>query len=90
MEEKQAAPAPPNPPSIDSKFRLVLLAAHRAEQILRGARPKVEAGKKKAVRVAMEEIKNRMVEWGYGPPPPEPVAEEAKPEEEQPVAASVN
>lgn len=78
------------PPTIDSKFRLVLLAAHRAEQIMRGARPKVEAGKKKSVRVAMDEIAHQLVEWGYGPPPQEePPAEEAKTEEE-PVASSVH
>lgn len=78
------------PPTIDSKFRLVLLAAHRAEQIMRGARPKVDAGKKKSVRVAMDEISHQLVEWGYGPPPQEePPAEEAKSEEE-PVASSVH
>jgi DNA-directed RNA polymerase omega subunit len=78
------------PPTIDSKFRLVLLAAHRAEQIMRGARPKVEAGKKKSVRVAMDEISQHLVDWGYGPPPQEePPAEEAKSEEE-PVASGVH
>lgn len=78
------------PPTIDSKFRLVLLAAHRAEQIMRGARPKVEAGKKKSVRVAMDEISHQLVEWGYGPPPQEePPAEEARTEEE-PVASGVH
>jgi len=79
------------PPTIDSKFRLVLLAATRAEQIMRGARPKVEAGKKKSVRVAMDEISHQLVDWGYGPPPQEePPAEEAKSEEEQPVASGVH
>lgn len=79
------------PPVIDSKFRLVLLAANRAEQIMRGARPKVEAGKKKSVRVAMDEIRNDLVDWGYGPPPQEEEqpAEEAKSEEE-PVASGVH
>jgi DNA-directed RNA polymerase omega subunit len=78
------------PPTIDSKFRLVLLAAHRAEQIMRGARPKVEAGKKKSVRLAMDEISHQLVDWGYGPPPQEePPAEEAKSEEE-PVASGVH
>ena len=79
------------PPTIDSKFRLVLLAAHRAEQIMRGARPKVDAGKKKSVRVAMDEISHQLVDWGYGPPPQEePPVEEAKTEEEQPVASGVH
>jgi DNA-directed RNA polymerase omega subunit len=60
-------------PSIDSKFRRVLVAANRAEQLMRGARAKVEAGKRKPTRIAMEEIDHSLVEWGYGPPPqPEP------------------
>ena len=31
------------PNGVDSKFRLVLLIARRAEQLMRGARPKVES-----------------------------------------------
>lgn len=78
------------PPTVDSKFRLVLLAAHRAEQIMRGARPKVDAGKKKPVRISMDEIQHQLVDWGYGPPPAEEQpAEEAKSEEE-PVASGVH
>jgi DNA-directed RNA polymerase omega subunit len=66
-------------PAMDSKFRRVLVAANRAEQIMRGARPKVEAGKRKPTRVAMEEIDHSLVEWGYGPPPqPEPAEEQAE------------
>jgi DNA-directed RNA polymerase omega subunit len=53
----------------DSKFRFVLLASARAEQLVRGAQPKVDvvAGRK-PTRVAMEEIKHGLVEWGYGLP----------------------
>jgi len=66
-------------PAMDSKFRRVLVAANRAEQIMRGARPKVEAGKRKPTRVAMEEIDHSLVEWGYGPPPaPEPAEPQAE------------
>ena len=61
--------------TVDSKFRFVLVAAHRAEQLMRGARPKVEAGKRKPTRLAMEEVNHSLVDWGYGPPPPEPVQE---------------
>ena len=57
------------PEKIDSKFRFVLLAAERAEQMLRGARPKIDMGELKATRIAMQEISNDLVEWGYGPPP---------------------
>ena len=57
--------------TVDSKFRFVLVAAHRAEQLLRGARPKIEPGKRKPTRVAMDEVNRGLVDWGYGPPPQE-------------------
>jgi DNA-directed RNA polymerase omega subunit len=51
----------------DSKFRFVLLASARAEQLVRGAQPKAEAAiSRKPTRTAMEEIKQGLVEWGYG------------------------
>jgi len=53
----------------DSKFRYVLLAATRAEQLVRGARPKVEAENRRPALVAMEEFQRGMVPWAYGPPP---------------------
>jgi DNA-directed RNA polymerase omega subunit len=70
-------------PTMDSKFRRVLVAASRAEQIMRGARPKIEAGKRKPTRVALEEVDSSLVDWGYGPPPPKPEESEAAAEEEQ-------
>ena len=76
-------------PTMDSKFRRVLVAATRAEQIMRGARPKVEAGKRKPTRVALEEVDQSMVEWGYGPPPPKPEETEA-PVVEEPQPAEVH
>jgi DNA-directed RNA polymerase omega subunit len=57
------------PERIDSKFRFVLLAAGRAEQILRGAKPKDESLQGKPTRIAMQEIEGGMVEWDYGPAP---------------------
>jgi DNA-directed RNA polymerase omega subunit len=64
---------------VDSKFRFVLVAAQRAEQLMRGARPKVELGKVKSTRVAMAEVNGGMVDWNYGPAPePEPQAAEAE------------
>ena len=71
------------PTTMDSKFRRVLVAASRAEQIMRGARPKVEAGKRKPTRVALEEVDQSLIDWGYGPPPPKPQEAEAAAEEEQ-------
>ena len=53
----------------DSKFRFVLLASTRAEQLVRGARPKLEGSSRKSTRIAMEELKEGMIPWGYGAPP---------------------
>lgn len=50
----------------DSKFRFVLLASARAEQLVRGAHAKVEAPNRKPTRLAMEELRQGVVEWGYG------------------------
>lgn len=66
---------------VDSKFRFVLVAAQRAEQLMRGARPKVEAGKRKPTRVAMQEVDSNLIDWDYGPPPqPEPALAAEAPE----------
>ena len=60
------------PEKIDSKFRYVLLAAARAEQMMLGAQPKDEPGKRKMIRVAMDEVLEDRIQWDYGLPP-EPV-----------------
>ena len=60
------------PEKIDSKFRYVLLAATRAEQLMRGAPSKEEPGKRKDTRVAMDEVMEDKINWDYGLPP-EPV-----------------
>ena len=64
------------PDRIDSKFRFVLLAAERAEQMMIGAQAKVEMEGHKPSRVAMEEVSGDLIEWDYGP------AEEAESEPE--------
>ena len=55
--------------NIDSKFRLILIVAERAEQILNGARPKIPYASNKLARGAMEEVLEGLVDWHYGPPP---------------------
>lgn len=52
-------------PEIDSKYRMILLAAQRSKQIQRGANPRVTADTKKhkPTRIAMEEIKNKKVHF---------------------------
>jgi DNA-directed RNA polymerase subunit omega len=45
-------------PEIDSKYRLILVAAQRSKQLQRGARPRVEMDtqRHKPTRVALEEV----------------------------------
>jgi DNA-directed RNA polymerase omega subunit len=73
------------PERIDSKYRFVLLAANRAEQLIRGASPKEreEADASKLTRVAMMEVAEDRVAWDYGPAeePVEEVAVETETEE---------
>ena len=43
---------------IDSKYRLIILAAKRCKQLQRGARPRIDIdpSKHKATRIALEEV----------------------------------
>ena len=61
---------------MDSKFRFVLVAAQRAEQLMRGGRPRVDLKTTKLARLAMEEVMDEKVVWDYGPPPEPEVADE--------------
>ena len=70
------------PERIDSKFRYVLLAATRAEQLMLGAQSKL-AKPAKHTSAAMREVMQELVEWDYGPRP-EPVMPEPT-EDEMPV-----
>jgi DNA-directed RNA polymerase subunit omega len=47
-----------SPPEIDSKYRLIILAAKRSKQLQRGARPRIEIDplKHKPTRIALEEV----------------------------------
>lgn len=55
--------------TMDSKFRYVLLVAQRAEQIMRGARTKVELATDKPTTVAKAEFDRGLIDWDYGPAP---------------------
>ena len=50
-------------PGIDSRFRLVIVAAQRSKQLQRGARPRVEADAKRrrTTSIALEEVKLGLV-----------------------------
>src|SRR2546423_4466893 len=50
-------------PGIDSKFRLIVLAALRSKQLVRGALPRIEADlrRHKNTSIALEEVKRGLV-----------------------------
>jgi len=58
QEEVEEATEQPQSPEIDSKYRLIILAAQRSKQLQRGARPRIEIDptKHKPTRIALEEI----------------------------------
>ena len=47
-----------NGPEVDSKYRLIILAAKRSKQLQRGASPRIEIDpqKHKPTRIALEEV----------------------------------
>ena len=48
---------------VDSKYRLVLLAAKRSKQLQRGAKPRIYSSAKKTTRVALEEVRRGLVRY---------------------------
>lgn len=48
---------------IDSKYRLVVLAAKRSKQLQRGAKPRIFSSAKKTTRVAVEEVRRGLVQY---------------------------
>ena len=54
-----------NPPKIDSKYRMIILAAQRSKQLQRGAisRVEIDTRKNKPTRVALKEIANRKINF---------------------------
>jgi len=52
-------------PDIDSKYRMIILAAQRSKQLQRGANPRVDMDprKSKATRIAMRELEDGKVDF---------------------------
>jgi len=61
MPEKQKEPGWTT--EIDSKYRLVLLAARRSKQLQKGAKPRIQSLAKKMTRVALEEVQRGLVQY---------------------------
>ncbi len=72
------------PEKIDSKFRFVLLAARRAEQLIRGAQERMPRESPKFARHAMSEVQHDLVEWDYGEAPESPESASAEDGNAQP------
>jgi DNA-directed RNA polymerase omega subunit len=58
VEETEATAEETPAPEVDSKYRLIILAAKRSKQLQRGARPRIDidALKHKNTRIALEEV----------------------------------
>ena len=52
-------------PEIDSKYRLIIVAAKRSKQLQRGARPRIDIDplKHKPTRIALEEVQQGKVNF---------------------------
>jgi len=52
-------------PEIDSKYRLILIAAQRSKQLQKGAQPRIDVDprKTKSTRIALEEVRNKKIQF---------------------------
>ncbi|HEX8774970.1 MAG TPA: DNA-directed RNA polymerase subunit omega [Pyrinomonadaceae bacterium] len=52
-------------PEMDSKYRLIIVAAKRSKQLQRGARPRIDIDvqKHKPTRIALEEVRHGKVHF---------------------------
>jgi DNA-directed RNA polymerase subunit omega len=64
-EETKETTEETSAPEIDSKYRLIILAAKRSKQLQRGARPRIDLDtqKHKNTRIALEEVMSGRVNF---------------------------
>ena len=72
LEGEEEAEEIIDPPDIDSKYRMIILAAQRSKQLQRGAlsRVDIDTRKSKPTRVAMKELEQRKVNFEILEPTP--------------------
>ncbi|HEY0728884.1 MAG TPA: DNA-directed RNA polymerase subunit omega [Pyrinomonadaceae bacterium] len=60
-------------PEVDSKYRLIILAAKRSKQLQRGANPRIDIDpqKHKPTRIALEEVIRGRVHFDIKPQDPQ-------------------
>lgn len=61
--------------NIDSKYRFIILAAKRAKQLLKGAKPKIQGKSKNPIRIAQTEVRSGLIEYEIIPTHMEEVPE---------------
>ena len=68
----------PQSQEIDSKYRLIILAAKRSKQLQRGARPRIDidSTKHKPTRIALEEVVQGKIQFHIRADGDEDAAEE--------------
>jgi DNA-directed RNA polymerase omega subunit len=62
-----AAPSEEQWPGIDSRYRLIVVAALRSKQLVRGAHPRIDADplKRRNTSIALEEVKRGLVAFSH-------------------------
>jgi DNA-directed RNA polymerase omega subunit len=65
IEATQAEEKQGEVPEMDSKYRLIIVAAQRSKQLQRGARPRVDLDpqKHKPTRIALEEVERGKINF---------------------------
>ena len=78
VREEVIETAEPHAQEIDSKYRLIIIAAKRSKQLQRGARPRIEIDqtKHKPTRIALEEVVRGTVQFHLKPADGDEPAEE--------------
>jgi len=49
--------------NIDSKYRFIILAAKRAKQLLKGAKPKIQGKSRNPIRIAQAEVRKGLIDY---------------------------
>lgn len=64
-ENLNSAEEESNQPEMDSKYRLIIVAAKRSKQLQRGARPRIDIDpqKHKPTRIALEEVQQGKINF---------------------------
>lgn len=76
-EEIESGVQTADTPAVDSKYRLIILAAKRSKQLQRGAQPRIEIDpqKHKPTRIALEEVIRGRVNFTIKPDGVKPTEE---------------